>query len=60
MKKRLAVAVAIVVVSVVYVVHYGQCDFHSKFCIMDIATTRSEVGFEWDSNTFYVSSWPVE
>lgn len=40
-----------------YFTHYGECDRQSKFCVVDIAGTRSEVGFEWDSWSFYVSTW---
>ena len=40
-----------------YVAHYGECDRVSKYCVIDIAGTRSELGFEWDSWSFYVSTW---
>lgn len=40
-----------------YFVHYGECDRASKYCVVDVAGTRSEVGFEWDSWSFYVSTW---
>lgn len=39
-----------------YFVHYGECDRASKYCVVDIAGTRSEVGFEWDSWSLYVST----
>lgn len=39
-----------------YFAHYGQIDTHSKFAVVDIAGTRSEVGFEWDGWHLYVST----
>lgn len=41
-----------------YVARYGLCESKSKFCVVDIVGTRSEVGFEWDSWSVYVSTWP--
>lgn len=56
MKRRIiALVVALVVVG--YVAVEGQCDVRSKFCVIDIATTHSELGYEWDSHSFYVSSY---
>lgn len=40
-----------------YFSHYGECDRASKYCVVDVAGTRSEVGFEWDSWSLYVSTW---
>lgn len=40
----------------VYVANFGECDFHSKFCVLDVAGTRSEIGFEWDGWHLYVST----
>lgn len=42
----------------VYLVKYGQCEARSKFCVVEIAGTRSEVGFEWDTPAFYISTAP--
>lgn len=55
-KISLAVLLALAVGWLAYVSHYGECDFHSKFCVVSIAGTRSEVGFEWDGWHLYVST----
>jgi hypothetical protein len=39
-----------------YTAKYAECDTHSKFCVLDIAGTRSEIGFEWQGWHLYVST----
>lgn len=41
-----------------YLARYGLCEGRSKFCVVDIVGTRSEVGVEWDSWSVYVSTHP--
>lgn len=55
-KISLAVLLALAVGWLAYVSHYGECDFRSKFCVVAIAGTRSEIGCEWDSWNCYVST----
>jgi hypothetical protein len=43
-----------------YLARYGLCESRSKFCVVEIAGTRSEVGFEWDSWSFYISTHPAD
>lgn len=52
-------AIALVLGGWAYSARYAQCDFHSKFCAVSIAGTRSEAGFTWDSWDFYVSTYPA-
>lgn len=41
-----------------YFARYGLCEAQSKFCVLEVAGTRSEVGVEWDSWSVYVSTYP--
>jgi hypothetical protein len=51
------VALAVLAVGwLAYVANYGECDVHSKFCVLNIAGTRSEIGFEWQGWHLYVST----
>lgn len=55
----LAVLVAAIAGITAYVAHFGECDGRSQYCVLDIAQTRSEIGFEWSSGPdLYVSTWP--
>lgn len=55
--KALLLATLIIVAGwFVYVANFGECDTHSKFCVLDIAGTRSEIGFEWQGWHLYVST----
>lgn len=43
-----------------YFARYGQCDTRSRFCVVDIVGTRSEIGVAWVGRPdFYVSTYPV-
>lgn len=53
------VALAVIVGGWAYAAKYAQCDFRSKFCVISIAGTRSEIGCEWDSWSCYVSTYPA-
>lgn len=58
-KTLVLLAVAVLLASLAgYLYRYGTCEARSEFCVVDIAGTRSEVGFEWDSWSVYVSTWP--
>lgn len=57
--KRVLVALAaLVLVLTGYFARFGMCEAQSKFCVVDIIGTRSEIGFEWDTPAFYVSTYP--
>jgi hypothetical protein len=43
-----------------YILKFGQCDAESKFCVVHVAGTRSDVGCEWDSWSCYVTTDGVE
>lgn len=50
-----AMLVALLVGGTAY--HFGGCDFRSKFCVLSIPNTRSEVGCQWESWGCYVSTY---
>jgi hypothetical protein len=56
----LLVVAALAAGAVGYLARYGLCESRSKFCVVEIVGTRSEVGFEWDSRAFYVSTHPSD
>lgn len=39
-----------------YILKFGHCEAGSKFCVLHVATTRSDVGCEWDSWSCYVTT----
>jgi len=51
-----AVLLVLLVASLGYAYHFGQCEARSKFCVVDVAGTRSEIGCEWNSWSCYVST----
>jgi hypothetical protein len=55
-KISLAVLAALAVGWLAYFSHYGECDFRSQFCVLNIAGTRSEIGVEWSTWSLYVST----
>lgn len=55
----LAVLIAVIAGVAAYVAHFGECDSRSQYCVLDIAQTRSEIGFEWSGGPdLYISTWP--
>lgn len=55
----IAVLAALVVGWLIYFSQYGECDMHSRYCVVDIAGTRSEIGLAWVGHPdLYVSTWP--
>lgn len=43
----LATLVALPAIGLTYVAGFGQCDWHSRFCAINVVGTRSEVVVVW-------------
>lgn len=55
----IAALVALTAGWLIYFSQFGECDFHSRYCAVDIAGTRSEIGAAWEGHpVLYVSTWP--
>lgn len=53
----LAVLVALMLAWIGYFSRYGQCDVESQYCVVDVAGTGSEIGFEWTTPALYISTY---
>ena len=42
--------------SLAYAYQFGLCEARSKFCVLHVAGTRSDIGCEWDSWSCYVTT----
>ena len=58
--RLIALALAISMLWSGYLLKYGLCEPQSKFCVVGIAFTRTDVGFEWDSWSFYITTEPLD
>lgn len=57
MRKIVTIAtIAAILLIVAYLAHFGHLDLHSRFLVIDIIGTRSEIGFEWDTPSLFVST----
>jgi hypothetical protein len=58
--RRFRILAAVLLVAAVmwsgYVFKFGLCEAQSKFCVLHVAGTRSDIGCEWDSWSCYVTT----
>jgi hypothetical protein len=62
--RRIRIIAAVLLVAAVmwsgYVAKFGLCEARSKFCVLHVAGTRSDIGCEWDSWSCYVTTDGVD